>query len=333
MKNMLPLDKYFVSVIIPLSCINDYIMETLAYIFRMDFKNFEIIILPDDNLELNYPNTTVIPTGKISPAKKRDIGARYSKGNILAFIDDDAYPDKMWLTNALPYFDAEDVGAVGGPAVTPGEDGFSQKVSGAVFLSKLGGGNPERYYPVGNAKEVDDWPSVNLLVRKNIFDGNGGFDSEYWPGEDTKLCLDIVNEGKKIIYAPSAIVYHHRRTGILSHLKQIGNYGLHRGYFAKKYPKNSLKVYYFLPTLLVLYFVLLALASIFAKELLLPFSAGLPIYIAALCCAFFDIGRKTRDFKIALFSIYYIFFTHIWYGIRFFYGFFIIRDLKSRLRR
>ncbi|MHB1692688.1 MAG: glycosyltransferase [bacterium] len=327
-----PSANYFVSIIIPLQDMNDYLLETLDHIFKMDFKNFEVIILPDNKLELDYPNTTIIPTGEISPAKKRDIGAKYSKGNILAFIDDDAYPDKTWLTNALPYFNDENVGAIGGPAITPKNDGFWQKVSGGVFLSKLGGGNPERYYSTGSIKEVDDWPSVNLLIKKDVFNKVKGFNSEYWPGEDTKLCLDVINEGKKIIYAPNVIVYHHRRSGLLKHLKQIGNYGLHRGYFAKKYPKNSFKLYYFFPTFLVFYFILFLMFAITDKNSLLPFSVGLLIYILALCCAFFDINKKVKNFKISLFSVYYIFLTHIWYGIRFFYGFFILKDLKSKLR-
>ncbi|MHB8291952.1 MAG: glycosyltransferase [bacterium] len=316
----------------PLSDINNYLLETLDHIFKMDFKNFEVIILPDDKIALNYPNTIIIPTGKISPAKKRDIGAEYSKGDILAFIDDDAYPDKNWLTNALPYFKDENVGAIGGPAITPKNDGFWQKVSGGVFLTKLGGGNPERYYPTGSVKEVDDWPSVNLLIKKDVFDKVKGFNSEYWPGEDTKLCLDVINEGEKIIYAPNVIVYHHRRQGLLKHLKQIGNYGLHRGYFAKRYPKNSFKLYYFFPTFLVFYFILFLMFAITDKNSLLPFSVGLLIYISALCYAFFDVNKKVKNFKISLFSVYYIFLTHIWYGIRFFYGFFILKDLKSKLR-
>jgi cellulose synthase/poly-beta-1,6-N-acetylglucosamine synthase-like glycosyltransferase len=323
---------YFVSILIPLSDMNDYLLETLDHIFKMDFKNFEVIILPDDKLELNYPNTTIIPTGKVSPAKKRDIGAGYSKGDILAFIDDDAYPDKMWLTNALPFFNDENVGAVGGPAVTPDGDGFWQKVSGAVFLTKLGGGNPERYLSIGKVKEIDDWPSVNLLIKKDLFDKINGFDSEYWPGEDTKLCLDVINGGKKIIYAPDVLVYHHRRPGLIKHLRQIGSYGLHRGYFAKRYPKNSFKLYYFFPTFLVLYFILFLFLAIINKKLLLPFSIGLLIYILALCFAFFDIYKKVKNLRISFVSIYYIFLTHIWYGIKFFYGFFILKNLKSKLR-
>ena len=45
-------------------------------------------------------------------------------------------------------------------------------------------------------KALDD---VNLVVKREVFEAVGGYDSHYWPGEDTKLCLDITHKaGKKI---------------------------------------------------------------------------------------------------------------------------------------
>jgi hypothetical protein len=42
-------------------------------------------------------------------------------------------------------------------------------------LSSLSGGFPERYRPVGKKKFVADWPTVNLSIRKDIFQSLGGF--------------------------------------------------------------------------------------------------------------------------------------------------------------
>lgn len=55
------------------------------------------------------------------------------------------HPRSDWLKNAVRHFDDPNIAAVGGPAVTPPDDSFWQRVSGAVFLSKIGGGCPERY--------------------------------------------------------------------------------------------------------------------------------------------------------------------------------------------
>ena len=58
----------------------------------------------------------MIPTGKVRPAEKRDRGVRESNGEIVAIIDDDAYPESDWLTNAVRHFENPDIAAVGGPA-------------------------------------------------------------------------------------------------------------------------------------------------------------------------------------------------------------------------
>ncbi|MDL1979741.1 MAG: glycosyltransferase, partial [Deltaproteobacteria bacterium] len=124
---------------------------------------------------------------------------KYAKGEIFAFLDDDAYPRRDWLTHIVHNFSDSDVAAVGGPAVTPDNDSTAQKASGLVFESLMGGGtNRYRYVPVSERFNVDDYPTVNFCIRRDVFKELGGFDTVYWPGEDTKLCLDIVYElGKK----------------------------------------------------------------------------------------------------------------------------------------
>lgn len=322
-----------VSIIIPVVKINDYIYESVNEILSMNFKDFEIIIFPDEYDGEKFEKTKIIPTGKIGPAKKRDLAIKYADGKILAFIDDDAYPDKNWLLNGVKHFENPNIYAVGGPAITPTSDTFWQRVSGAVFLSKVGGGNPERYWPIGQIREVDDWPSVNLLIRKDVFAKIGGFKSDFWPGEDTKLCLDIIKLGGKIIYDPSVVVYHHRRAGFVKHLKQVGNYGLHRGYFVKKYPENSLKLKYFIPSLFVLFIIASVLFLLFFEKLKLVFILGYVIYGSALLYALFDIYKKERNILISFFSLIYIFFTHCWYGIKFLEGFLFRKKLRSKLRK
>ena len=325
-------ENIFVSIIIPLVSINDYFLESYPYLLNLDYKNYEIIVLPDEPISRGFSGIKIIPTGKVSPAIKRDIGAENAKGELLFFLDDDSYPEKDWINKAIPYFNNHEVGAIGGPAITPPGDSFFQKVSGAVFLTKVGGGIPERYFPKCKIKEIDDWPSVNLIVRKEMFIKIGGFKSEYWPGEDTKLCLEIIKEGGKILYAPDVAVWHHRRSGLLRHLKQIGNYGIHRGFFAKRYPETSFKLLYFIPSFFVLYLCSFIVSLFFFSGLAYYLAFGFVLYAGALIYAFFDINGKVKDFRISLVSLYYIVLTHIWYGIRFFYGFAFVKELKSKLR-
>lgn len=330
-----------VSIIIPFQKENDYLSETIFHIDKLNYKNIELILLPDFEIsnsfiEKNLKDISfeykIISTGTVSPAIKRDMGVEKCSGEVVAFIDDDAYPKNDWLDITLKHFEDNKISAVGGPQVTPENDNFWQKVSGAMFLSILNGKAVDRYYPAKSGYEVDDWPSVNLLVRKNLFLKIGGFDNSYWPGEDTKLCLDIINSNQKIIYEPKGVVYHHRRSGFKRHLKQIGNYGLHRGYFAKKYPKTSLKISYMIPSLFFI-FVAFGWSIVFINELFQNIYCSIWfLYGVVNIISIFSIYAKTKSFSISISTLPYMVGTHIWYGYRFIKGYFT-KDLKSKLGR
>ncbi len=321
------------SFIIPVKEINDYIREAVPIILKIPGEDYEIIVYPDEATAENWPKTKQIATGHCGPATKRSKAIQDALGEILVFIDDDAYPEADFLDVLDKDFLDSKIMAVGGPAVTPAGDNFWQKVSGAVFLSAFSGGNPERYVPVGNKSIVDDWPSVNFSMRKNVFAELGGFNSDFWPGEDTKLCLDLVKKYPgSILYDPNLIVYHHRRAGIIKHLKQVGGYGLHRGFFAKKYPKNSCKFKFFVPSFFLLFIVAGGVFSSMSFYVLRFYLLGWMIYLLALIKAFIDIRRYEKNTRIAGHAIYCIFFTHIVYGFNFIRGFVFTRNLVSKLR-
>ena len=121
-----------------------------------------------------------------------------------------------------------------------------------------------------------------MSVKKDVFTELGGFDTAYWPGEDTKFCLDLVNKGYKIIYDPKAIVYHHRRDLFLPHLKQVTSYALHRGYFVKKFPETSFRLGYFMPSFFVIFLISGMIASALISSFAMYYAAILSFYLAML---------------------------------------------------
>ncbi len=321
------------SFVIPVKEINEYIRESVPIISEIKRDDFEILIYPDKSNQEEWPKARQIATGPGGPAMKRNMAIRDAQGEILVFLDDDAFPQNNFLEILDKNFLNNNITAVGGPAITPENDGFWQKVSGAVFLSKLAGGYPERYVPTGKKKSIDDWPSVNLSIRKDNFAQINGFNSSYWPGEDTKLCLDLVNKTEgKILYDPELIAYHHRRQGLLKHLKQVGNYGLHRGFFAKKFPKTSRKLMYFIPSFFLLFVVIGGIVSLFSNILLGLYIIGWTIYFLSYIKIISDIKKYEKNPLIILNSLYYILFTHLCYGLKFIQGFVFTKELKSKYR-
>ncbi|MCX6116427.1 MAG: glycosyl transferase, partial [Proteobacteria bacterium] len=275
------------SIIVPVKAINDYIIESVPITLKINRTDLEIIILPNDMPTgplpdfLLDPRVSIVASGKVSPAVKRDLGAKISKYENLAFLDDDAYPRIDWLDEADKAFALSGAEAIGGPGITPLDSSLSELASGLFFETYIGGGGMDyRYRSVGRNFFVDDFPTVNLIVKKAAFDSIGGFDNNYWPGEDTKFCLDFVNAGFKIWYCSDVVVYHHRRTLFRPHLKQVGNYGKHRGYFAKKFPQTSARLTYFAPSIFLVGSILLLLLGIFN-------AAFLKLYILLMAVYFF----------------------------------------------
>jgi GT2 family glycosyltransferase len=320
------------SIVIPVKEVNEYLRENISYIRDLEIVDWELIILPN-NPHINEwgEKVRIIPTGKVGPAIKRDLGAEIAVGRYLVFFDDDSYPITNTLSVANEYFKDLSIAAIGGPAITPPQDNIWQRVSGAVFTSRLTGGNPERYISTGKSKFVDDWPSVNFMIRRSIFLEVGGFNSPYWPGEDTYFCWRLTTKYKyKILYAPDMPIFHHRRSGILQHLKQVGAYGIHRGFFAKKYPETSLKIKYFLPTLFFMYMIFTTFYFILPENIKNILILGWIIYGIVMIAGVSQISKNENIF-VAFISIPYIFLTHFYYGYNFGLGL-LKTKLTSKLR-
>ncbi len=313
------LDK-MVSVIIPAKQINDYVRAAIPHFLNLDYKNFEIIILPDGETKEVFPKVRMVPTGNIGPAAKRDLALRYAKGEILAFIDDDAYPRQDWLKNAVRYFTDDSIGVVCGPAITPPEDNIFQQASGKTYESRLCSGPYTYRYRPEKSREMDVfYPTVNFIIRKDIFEKVGGFDCPYYPGEDAKLCAKITGKlGKKIIYAPEILVWHHRRELFRGHLKQVKQYGLHRGYFARNCPEITTSPAHYFPGLFV--------AGLFMGPILSflfpPIWYILLGFLGFYCLALLYSVIRIKNIKLALLTAVGIATTPVVFGIYSIRGYF-----------
>jgi len=307
-----------VSIIIPLYVISDRFFEDLNKFKDTNYPNYEILVVSDKKVQIENPKVRLILTGfkQTGPAEKRDIAIKKAKGEICAFIDDDAYPDKNWLKEAVGWFSNNKIVAVGGPGITPKEDGFWQKITGYIIESYLCAGDVQyRFYP-SSKRFVNDYPAYNLFVSTSVLKKVGGYGCNFYGGEDTFLCMKLIKYGD-IVYDPKVLVYHHRRSFPLAHLKQISNVGLHRGYFFKRYPATSRHAMYLLPTSLTLGLLSLIVLSIFH-----------PIYFVLLVLGIFffwilgtySVRRHEVAMEGSLIAGLGIILTHLVYGIYFIKG-------------
>jgi GT2 family glycosyltransferase len=308
-----------VTVIIPLHRDNPSFRACLAGCLALDYPRFEVVVVSDQPVDLP-PEVRAVhsrASHDTGPGEKRDLGMHSSSAEFFAFIDDDAVPRADWLREGMRVFEADDVGAVAGPGVTPPRSPWAERAGGAFYESWLGSG-PYRYrFRPGRPRDVDDYPAYNLVVRRSAAEHVKGWGTGFYGGEDTVICLALVEAGWRIAYDPNVVVYHQRRPVLRKHLAQVGNVGRHRGYFVKAYPKTSLRPSYFLPTLGTAALAVLLAGALVSGKARLVLGAGLGAYAVGG----FALGLVERnDPSIAAALPGVAIASHVTYGIQFVRG-------------
>ena len=256
-----------VSIIIPCKSLWDA-TECIDKCLELNYPYFEVIVLPDfeDSFEaheygMSHNRLRVIYTGNKLPAYKRDIGIKEAQGDIIAFIDSDAYPREDWLMNAVNELrSTENLAGVCGPGIIPTDCPGNERAAD-IILQHL----PFSYrVRPESARYVKDYPTFNLILKKEHVLKVGGFSCNYLTGEDTLLCAKLLKYGK-ILYSPDVVVYHRRRALLVPFLRQIAIYGRHRGYFFKRGIGDSRKWIYVMPSLSLILLLALSACILFMR--------------------------------------------------------------------
>ncbi|MHB8084685.1 MAG: FkbM family methyltransferase [Dehalococcoidia bacterium] len=143
-----------------------------------------------------------------------DRAVQEAKGDYLLFINDDKYIFKECIKMLVTAMDSSDSVAMAGPKVIH-PDGKLSSAGGMILKEKdkylfedIGcGQNPDKY-EFNFVKEVDFPGGSCFIVRKDIFEKNGGFDSQYQHAliRDVDLAFSIRSSGYKVVYQPASVV-------------------------------------------------------------------------------------------------------------------------------
>jgi GT2 family glycosyltransferase len=160
-----------------------------------------------------YPTVAYLRSdaGAGAMATARNLGYRSTRGEVLAFIDDDAFAEPEWLERLLPPYGDPTVGAVGGRQVRgqPGE--ITEGVDDIGRLRADGNLSGNFTADPGQIVEVDHLLGANMSFRRSVLDQIGGIRDGYagtCVREETDLCLRVARAGYRLLYTPDAVVEH-----------------------------------------------------------------------------------------------------------------------------
>jgi GT2 family glycosyltransferase len=212
------------------------IRECCEGLARLEYPDFEVIVVDDGSTDdtaaiANEFGYRVISTENQGLSRARNTGLAASTGEIVAYLDDDAYPDPHWLTYLAVSFSQNGHVGIGGPNVTPPDDGLvAECVANAP-------GNPT--HVLLTDEEAEHLPGCNMAFRREALEAVGGFDAQFRvAGDDVDLCWRLRERGWTLGFSPAAMVWHHRRSSVRAYLKQQLGYGKAEGFLQSKWPER-----------------------------------------------------------------------------------------------
>jgi GT2 family glycosyltransferase len=242
----------------------------------LKFDNYEVLVVDGSNISLSVRNAEeclkygarYIYRPRLGLSAARNEGIKESKGEIVAFTDDDCIVDRLWLEYLVKNFNRPNVACCTGRTVAYFTD-FTDPLS-LLFEKYYGfdrGSLPKVFnasdvYGSGFASLIKAIPHVtkrritavapapfsiglgnNMAFRREVFNEVGYFDERLGrgtpseAGEEIDMFYRILKAGKAIVYEPRAVVFHKHRQTIKEVVHAVYTCGTGVSAFLKKHIK------------------------------------------------------------------------------------------------
>lgn len=205
--------------------------EAIDNVKRQSHKHLEVVVVVDGNRELydkilksgigesdKVEVKTILNEKNLGLSESRNRGIKEAKGDVIAFLDDDAVADEDWVKELVRMYEEHNAIAAGGKLLPK-------------WISKKPKYLPEEFYWLIGAThkgfpeemtEVRNTFGSNISFKAEVLKALGGFKSEFGfrsdlgekgkgllQGEETELCERMREKfGRGVAYNPNAVVYH-----------------------------------------------------------------------------------------------------------------------------
>jgi GT2 family glycosyltransferase len=227
-----------------------HLERSLPNVLSTRYPFFDIVIVDNDskdgsqeflktNYDRNHKVRLIFKNKNEGLGTAQNLASEVSKGQYLAFLDNDARVTPDWLSALIEVMDAEpSIGAAQSkllrddfPNVIDSVGGYISPIGLLIERARL-----RERRDLGQWDRVEDIFTLKgaaMIFKKEIFQRAGGFDPDFFLyHEEPDLCWRIWDLGHKVVFVPSSIVYHNSggsitpETNVLRYFNGTKNYFL-----------------------------------------------------------------------------------------------------------
>jgi GT2 family glycosyltransferase len=212
------------------------IRDTLDGLMNLNYPDFEVIVVNDGSTDQTADivaeyEVRSIATENRGLSNARNTGWQAASGEIVAFIDDDAFPDPCWLKFLASALQSPDYGAAGGLSPAP--------PGGGTVADCVANAPGRPVHVLLTDRQAEHIPGCNMAFRRGVLEAIGGFDPKFRAaGDDVDVCWRVQQHGWKIAYHAGALNWHHCRNSLKAYWKQQMGYGKAEALLEEKWPEK-----------------------------------------------------------------------------------------------
>lgn len=215
----------FVSVILVNYNGKEHLKDCFESLEKLNYPKdkYEVIMVDnastDDSVKYaknNFPFVRVIGFDKnygFAEGNNKAVEYTNSKSEYIAFINNDTEVDINWLIELInPLIKDGTIGCSGGKMLNYYDRAIIDSVGYKITLIGTGYGighsekDNDKYNEV---RYVSGAPGASMLIKKRVFNKLNGFDKDYFAYvEDVDLSWRLWLYGYKVLYVPTAVIYH-----------------------------------------------------------------------------------------------------------------------------
>ncbi|MEM9502648.1 MAG: glycosyltransferase family 2 protein [Cyanobacteria bacterium P01_E01_bin.43] len=203
----------------------DYLGAAIDSLLEQDFADYEVIVVDNASTDstraivearLPHPRLQYVYEANLGLSVARNAGAAVAKGEILAYLDDDAEASGGWLTALAQIYEQDTTVAIAGGKVTLI---WPPNCTPPNWISTGMTGNLGAY-DLGNEIVYIEQPGMtprglNYSITADFLEKIGGFDvnlgrvgKNLLSNEELYMTEKALNMGYRVAYLPDALVAH-----------------------------------------------------------------------------------------------------------------------------